>query len=175
MDEFACRNREERIEVEVLRISERSEHAAEVRCNILENKDERHIFFVFCAGEDDIAEGEERDERHIVRDQHRSYECDIHKGNRCKAKIFRDADETFRADIEESDLTECTDDRKGTEEAGESTEIEITEILCIGRNDKRSEESESSGNCKNGILTHEAEDGLADITDSMEIGYQALT
>ena len=92
--------------------------------------------FVTCAMENDVAEGEECDQRHVIGNEHRADEGYINKGNSCKTEIFRKADDFFSAHIEEVDSLQRADNCKSAEEAGECAIVEVAEVFGIGCNDK---------------------------------------
>jgi len=113
--ELAVRDAEIRVEIQVLGVTERGEHSAQVCGDVLQDEHKCHVAFVACAVQNDVAEGEECDQRHVVGNEHRTDECYINKGNSRKTEIFRKADDLFSAHIEEIDAFERADDRECAE------------------------------------------------------------
>ena len=68
-----------RIKIKVLRISERRQHTAEVSGDILKDEDIGHLLLVLRDGQSEIPKRQERDQRHVICDQHGADECDIDK------------------------------------------------------------------------------------------------
>lgn len=85
------------------RVAERSEHAAEIRRDILHDKRERHIFLLSRGGKREIAERQKRDERHIVGDKHRADERNANERDNACARVFEFLHDGTRGDIEKSD------------------------------------------------------------------------
>ena len=78
--ELTVGNTELGIEIEVLRIAEGGEHTAEVGGYILHYVGERHILFLARGVQDEVAERQEGQERHIVGNQHRADKGDVYEG-----------------------------------------------------------------------------------------------
>ena len=65
------------IEIKILRIAKRGEHPAQVGGNILHDECKGHILFFAGGMENEIAQRQEGQKRHIVGDQHRADKGDI--------------------------------------------------------------------------------------------------
>ena len=79
MDERRGRNVELGVQIQVLRIAERRQHAAEVCSNVLHDEGECHVLFLVRGAEDVIAQRQKGQQRHVVGDEHRADEGDINQ------------------------------------------------------------------------------------------------
>ena len=70
MREFFVRYAELRIKKEILRISERRKHSAEVGGDILHDEGKRHVLFFSRRCKHKVPERQKRQQRHVVCDQH---------------------------------------------------------------------------------------------------------
>ena len=119
-----------------MRIAERGEHPAKIRRNILHDERKNHILFFLGVREHKIAEGQESQERHIVGDQHRADKGDIHE---CQNRAFcrlENFNRLFCKEVEKVYVFESADDGERRQKTGERVEIEIAQILLVGRNKK---------------------------------------
>ncbi len=123
-----------------MRIAERGEHAAQIRRDILHDERERHIFLLARGRKREIAERQKRDERHVVGDQHRTYERNAHKRDDARARVFEFMHDGAGGDIEKVNSFQGAHRRGHGKQARERFEIEIAEILFIRRHDKRRDE-----------------------------------
>ena len=153
--EFAVRDIEFRIEIEILRIAERREHTAEICRDILHDKCESHVPFLACRREDKISERQKCQQSHIVCYQHGADESDIHEREYAHARIFENAHYPFGKDIEKPDVFQSTDDRQYGKKAGKSFEIKIADIFPVYRHYKTCYDSRREGNCHNGVFLYE--------------------
>ena len=69
-DEFSVRYSEFRIKEQILRVSERCEHSAEVGGDILHDEGKRHVIFFSRRCKHKISERQKRQQRHVVCNQH---------------------------------------------------------------------------------------------------------
>jgi hypothetical protein len=135
-----------RIEVEILRIAEGGEHSAEVGGYILQNKGVRHVFFALARPQNEVTEGKEGQECHIVRDKHRAYEGYIHEREDAEARVFRFLDYLLGQNVEEADIFERANYGKHAKETGEGLEVKIAEIFGIDAHDNARHDSRKKGN-----------------------------
>ena len=136
-----------------MRVAERGEHPAEVRRDILHDERENHVFFFLRVRQNEIAEGQKGQERHVVGDQHRADKGYVHeRQNRASCRL-ENFNRPFREEVEEVYVFEGTDDGKRRQKTGKRVEIEISQILLVGRNDKARYDCEQQCNQHNDILS----------------------
>ena len=135
-----------------MRVAEGRYHTAEVCGDILHNKREGHIFLLARAVQREKAEGQKRDKRHIVCNQHRADKRDIDKRDDAKAGIFAKLYYLACKYREKAYVTQSADHRKHGKKTGKRFEIEISEVSGIGRHDKRGYQSRSDGYEQNRVV-----------------------
>ena len=146
------------VQVEVLGIAEGGEHTAQVGCDVLKNEYICHISLIAGAVQDDVAQRKEGEQCHVIGDEHGTDEGDVHQGNGGKTEVLCEAYDLFRTDIEETDLPEGADHGKGTEKAGQGTEVKVAEIRGVRRYDDGRDQGENGGNGKNDISADKSGD-----------------
>lgn len=119
-----------------MRIAEGCQHSAEVRRDILHNERENHIFIFLRIRQNEIAEGQKGQKRHIVGNQHRADKGDIHERQNRTSCRFENFNRPLCEEVEKVYVFESADDGKRRQKAGKCVKIEITQILLIGRNKK---------------------------------------
>ncbi len=152
-EEIAQRDGEALVQVEVLRVAERQDHAAEVRREVLHDERERERALPPGLEQRGGGQRQHHDERQIVRGEHRQHERGPHKrrhggpagGEACH-------DETRRV-LEQADAAQRAHHGEDTEQAGERLHVEIAEVRLVGRH-------EGHG-CQSGQGRHEQHRALA--------------
>ena len=130
------------VQIQVLRVAERGQHPAEVGGGVLEDERERHVPLLPRRGEDIAGKRQEREERHIVRDEHGADKGDVGEREHTGAERPRQGDDLLREHRKEPDMSQCRHHRKGRKQAGERREINIGKVLPVwrheaGRHDRR--------------------------------------
>ena len=128
---FAVRNVELRVEIQVLRIAEGREHTAEVGGNVLHDEGKGHVFVLARRMQNEEAERQEGQKRHVVGDEHRPQEGDVNECQHAHPRVFEALDDALREDIEKANVFERTYDGQHAEQAGQSFEIQIAEIVYL--------------------------------------------
>ena len=98
------------------------------------------MFFVSRAGENDRSERQERDESHVVCNEHGADERDIDEKKRSDSQIFCGGDYPFGAHIEKAYFLERAYHCKSGKKTSKSPRVEISEIFAVRRNYKRGNE-----------------------------------
>ena len=153
-DEFSVRYAELRIEEQILRISERRKHAAEVGGDILHDEGKRHVLFFSRRCKHKISERQKRQQRHVVCDQHGADKCYVYKREYAYSCIPAQADDPLRENIEKADVFQRTYDRENAEKTGQRFQIKISEVLRVGRNDKAGYQRGCKRDHTNGVLAY---------------------
>lgn len=125
-----------------MRVAERGEHPAEVRRDILHDERENHVFFFLRVRQNEIAEGQKGQKRHIVGNQHRADKGYVHERQNRASCRFENFNRPFREKVEKVYVFEGADDGKRRQKTGERVEIEVAEILLVGRDEKARYNSE---------------------------------
>ena len=119
-----------------MRIAEWREHSAEIRRDILHDECKNHVLFFLRIRQNEIAEWQKGQERHVVGDQHRADKGYVHeRQNRASCRLenfYRPLCEK----VEKVYVFESADDGERRQKAGKRVEIEIAQILFVGRNEK---------------------------------------
>lgn len=131
--ELAGRDRKIGIKIEILRVAERGQHAAEVGGDVLQDEDVRHVLFLLGSRQRKVAERQKGDERHVVGDQHRADEGDVDKRQRERAQIARHGDDLARQNREELDVAQRRHNRQRQKQAGEGAQVKIAEVCRVRR------------------------------------------
>ena len=121
------------IKIQVLRIAEGGQHAAEIGGDILHYEHERRIFRPAAGGKHEPSEREEGDESHIVRHHHGTEVSHEHQRESHAAHISECADDLARQPLEEMPLFERTDDRERAKQTGQRVKVEVIGISGVGR------------------------------------------
>ena len=137
LHEFPCRDLEVRIKIQILRISKGCQHTAEVGGDILKDEDIGHLLLIFRYGKRKIPKRQERDQCHVIGDQHRSDKSDIYESQGQKPEISGRHNDPLRHDTEESDILQGTDHCERQEKTGQRAKVKVMEILTIRRHEKR--------------------------------------
>ena len=153
--ERARRDVEAGVEVEVLRIAERREHAAEICGNRLHYEAERDGLLPPAVLQDVVAQRQEREQRHVVCDEHGAEEGDPHEREDAGAGVPEEAHDVLRKDVEEPDVLQRGDDGEGAEEAGEGLVVDISGIARVRRNEENRHDSQKGGDAHDGVLFEE--------------------
>ena len=106
-----------RIQIQVLRIAKGRQHAAQIGGNILKDEDKRHIPFLSGGGEHQIPQRQERNQRHIVGDQHGADEGDVAQGDGRRAGIARQTDDLPSQNGKEVNVLQGADHCQRAEQA----------------------------------------------------------
>ena len=152
--EFSGGNLKVRIQIQILRVAEGRQHAAQIGGNILKNEDQRYIPFFSDGGEHQIPQRQERNQRHIVSNQHGTDEGDVAQSDSRRAGVARQADDLPGQYGEEVNVLQSADHSQRTEQAAQGFPVEIPGVLRVrrhqkGRNDRRAESDQQYG-----VLTH---------------------
>ena len=134
------------VKVKILRISEGSEHTAEIRGNVLHNEGKRHIPAVAGRFKDKETERQKGQESHIVCYQHRTDEGYTHERNNRCTKIPRTHDDLPGDEGKEAYTPERAYNGERAEKAGQRPEIEIPEIGSVRRHNKRGHDRRNDRN-----------------------------
>ena len=124
----------------------------------MQDEDVRGVFFAVRTLQDNVSERQERDERHVVRDEHGADERDVDKGDSRKAQIFRERDDFLCADVEEFYLFQRAYDGERAKQAGYGSVVDVGEVFSVRRHDERGDEREDCGDSEDGIALHEGSD-----------------
>ena len=119
-----------------MRVAKGGEHTAQVRRDILHDERERHILFLARGGQNEKAEWQKGEQRHIVGDEHRTDKGYVGERQHASACVFEGLDNFLRQEKEETDIFKGANDCKDTEKAGERFPVEIVEIFRVGGNDE---------------------------------------
>ena len=138
--EFARRDGEFGVQIQILRIAKGREHAAQVGRNVLQNERDRHVLFLAGGRKHEIAQRQERQQRHIVGDEHGTDEGDIHQRQHAHAGVSEQLNDAPGKDIEELNVLERADYRQHAEQAGQGLHVEVTQILRIHRHHNAGEQ-----------------------------------
>ena len=130
-EKLARRNGIIGIEVEVLRIAEGREHAAEVGGDVLHDEHERRQLFVAARLQHEVPERQKSDERHIIRHDHRAEEGDEHERQRDVAHIFEAAHDDVRHPDEKADIFERRHDGERAKKTCQRAPVEIVRIRLV--------------------------------------------
>ena len=147
-----------RIEIEILRIAERREHAAQIGRDVLQDERDGHIAFLARRVQHEIAQRQERDERHVVGDEHRADERDIDQRQHAQPRVPEQLDDPAGEDIEKVDVPQRAHHRQYAEKAGERLEIKIVQIGAVGRHDERCDQRGEHGHAQHGVLLKKSAD-----------------
>ena len=143
-----------RINVEILRISEGSQHTAKVRRDVLEDKNRSHISLALCGVQHEVSQGQKGQKRHIVGDQHRTDEGDVNQRDHGCAEVSCEADDLARQHREESNILQRAYNCKHRKQAGKRFPIEVAFVGFVGRHNARGDDRQCKGNAKHGVLLH---------------------
>ena len=91
-----------------MRIAEGGEHTAEVGGDVLHDKGERHVLLLTCGCQNEEAERQKGEERHVVRNQHRADKGNVHKREHAHPRVFEKLHTLAREQIKETDVFERT-------------------------------------------------------------------
>ena len=136
LEKLACTDTVIGIKIQVLRISERRKHPAQIGGDVLHDKRQRREFFVAARIQHKISERQKGDERHIVRHDHRPEIGDEHEREHDVAHIFEAPHDDVGKPHEKTNIFECRHDRKRTKKTGQRPQIEIPEIFPVERHKK---------------------------------------
>ena len=125
-------------------ISEGSQHTAEVCGDVLHYVGEGHILFLARCVQNEESERQEREQRHVVCDQHRADKCDVDKSKHRKAQIAESLYDLLRYRVEESYVAKSTHHRKNAEKTGQRLEVKVFDIFLVRRNEEHSDDSRHS-------------------------------
>ena len=106
---LTCRDLVLGIKIEILRVSERSQHTAEVSGNILKDENICHLFLILRNGKCEVSEWKKCDQSHIISDQHRADKCDINESQCEDPEISGGHDDSLGDDTEKADVFQCAD------------------------------------------------------------------
>ena len=121
------------VQIQVLRVAEGGQHTAQVCGNVLHNKGECHVFFLLRGVQNEVAQRQKCEQCHVVCNEHTADEGDVNESEHTHAGIFEALHNALCKDVEKADVLECAHNGKHTEQACQRFNIEIAEILCIGR------------------------------------------
>jgi len=155
-DKFGIWNIKMGIEIQVLGIAEGGEHTAEVSGDVLHDKGEGHMLLLAGAGQDEKAERQKGQQRHVVGDEHRAEEGDHHQGKDRRAKVARCLDDAMRQNGKEADVFQRAYDSEGAKQTAERFEIQVGEISGIGRDDDGGDKGRHHGDAKHGVFADPA-------------------
>jgi len=152
LHEFQIRDVEFGVQIQVLGVAERCQHAAEVGGNVLHDKGERHVFLLAGGFQNKKSQRQEGQQRHVVGDEHGSDEGDVHQRQNAQPGVFEALDDFPRQHIEKIDVLQRTDHGENAEQTGQCLEIKIAEIGLIRRDDQTCRQRREKGNHHNGVL-----------------------
>ena len=123
-------------QVEVLRVSERHDHAAEIRRQALHDEREGKRAFPPRFEQSRRTEGQHHDESHVVRGDHRQHQRDAHDGRDGRAAGGETRHHRASRCFEHARVAQRTDKREDAEQASERFKIEVAQIGGVGRHDQ---------------------------------------
>ena len=125
---------EGRKQIEVLRVADGCRHAAQIRCDRLQNHDENSPFLLAAKAERREAEGHERDQRHVVGYDHAGKEAHQYQHLRQAAQVL-DAHERFcDQPVEHAHVLQPPDQEHQGKQQRQHPHIDIGGIPRIRRN-----------------------------------------
>jgi hypothetical protein len=119
--------------------------------------------------QNEIAEGQKRQQRHIVRDKHRADKGDVYESENAELGVPEFANYRLCQSVEKADISERAHDGKHAKKTGERLKIEIAEILSVGSHDKGRNQSRDRGNKRHSVSLYKRDDSLA--VDLFEKAY----
>lgn len=155
-EKFSRRDRVVRIQVQVLRIAERREHAAEIGGDVLHDEGKRHEFLFFAGLQRKKSERQECDQRHIVGKDHGSEIRDHDERQHDTARRDETAQDGAGKQFEKVDLTERADDGERTEQTGQRAPVKIVFIRTVGRHKKTRDRRGGQGDPQYDMFAEEA-------------------
>ena len=103
-------------------------------------------------GQNQIAERQERQKRHVVCNQHRADERDDDQCNGCGTETGKPFDDAAGETCEEADVAQRTDNGEHAKQAGQRLEIKVGQVFCIRRNKNRGDTCRSKCDAEYGVL-----------------------
>ena len=153
--EFPGRDVEIGVKIEILRIAEGRQHAAEIRGDVLQDKDIRHVPLLFCDGEGKVAERQKGDERHVIRDEHAAEKGDVNERKREHAQI--PVRRTMRRAKMEKNLISRSAQTTASvrKQAAKRSPVEIAEIFRVRRNEHARHDRRRCRRTEHGVFLQE--------------------
>ena len=133
--ELARRYRKAVVQVQVLRIAEGREHAAEVRRHRLEGERVRHFVLLSGGVKRAVPERQEREQRHVVGNQHRGKIGNRHQRGDERTRRAKTLYQFVRERAKHVLPFHCGDDRRHSEQRRQRSQIEIADVLPVGRHE----------------------------------------
>ena len=99
----------------------------------MQDEDVRHVLFLLRRRQREVTERQKGDERHVVGNQHRADEGNVHQRQRERAQIARHGDDFARQNREELDVAQRCHHRQRQKQAGEGAQVKIAEIRRVRR------------------------------------------
>ena len=128
------------IEIEVLRIADGRQHAAEIRRHGLQHHDANEILPAVRHAEHDHRKRHEGQKRHVVRDQHRREEAEQHEQQPDRAHAPGFFAQRVRQMRKEARLPQPGDDGHQAVEQRERAKVEIGGISGVRRHEKAADQ-----------------------------------
>ena len=135
-----------------MRIADRGEHAADVRTDRHQRADEHRMLLHMSHGEHGQREWDERDQCHVVGDQHTG---EIGERNQRDHQTACGADmmqQTRADDTEHTDALETAHHQHQADELRDGAGMNIAGILLIRRNDEARDHGEYGSHYENGLV-----------------------
>ena len=148
---LTCSYRIVGIKVQILRITEGSEHTAEVGGDVLHDEYECGVLLFAARGQRKPAERQEGNERHVVGHDHGAEIRHENEREGDAAHVSERGDDPGRQPLEEVPLFECGNDGERTEKAGQRVKIEIIRISRIRRHETACHRRRNDGDDQNGV------------------------
>ena len=133
-----------RVQVEVLRVADRCEHAAEVGCDSHEDEREHECPSVIEALQDRDGEGNECYQRDVVREEHRHDEREYRKKQTDASGCREFTEQAVCQEVECSDTKKDRDDEHEAHQDRENSEVDVARVFGVRRHDKTGYCSECS-------------------------------
>ena len=142
-----------------MRIAEGSQHTAQVGGDVLQDEGGSHVLILARGGEREITQRQEGQQCHIIGNEHRADEGDVHQREYRHAQITCHADDFLRDDGEEANVSQGADDCQRYEQTGQRLIVQIIGIGGIGRHKAHRKGGSNQSNAQYGIASEEAEQG----------------
>ena len=95
--------------------------------------------------ENEVSQGKEGEQRHVVCNQHGADEGYVYEGKDCNSRISEFTDNSLCQGVEKSDVSKGAYNRQHREQACQGLEVEIAKVFLVGRNDYRGDDCRQNG------------------------------
>ena len=144
-DHLRRRHAGERLQIQVVRVADRREHTAHVGADGHQRADEHSLILHVRHDEHGDRERDERDERHVVGDEHRG---EVRHGDQRDHQSARGVDvmQQPRADdAEHADALEAADDEHQAAQLADRAHVHVVLVAGVGRDDEAGDQREYGG------------------------------